>query len=150
MRDTLWNETLYTAPYNKTIKSTLKVEFFYDFVWFLPCITYTPPGPSKTGKYVQACFCIPYKIIIIQRQLLSQFRVVLDLNGIREWDIFAHVPGMLVPGLETIYGAAHHKIAGLTTADLADSSTVKVKKFDYILSKAKVIHLSDGNGGDGR
>ena len=72
------------------------------------------------------------------------------MNGIFHWEIYAHVPGMMVPALDTAHGAANHKIPGLTPRDFADSSTVKIKKFDYALSKAQVIHLSEENGGDGR
>ena len=58
---------------------------------------------------------------------------------------------MMVPGLTTMpYGAAFHKIPGISHRDLADSTYVKIKKFDYTLSKAKFIHLSNENGGDGR
>ena len=56
-----------------------------------------------------------------------------------------------MPGLTTMpYGAAFHKIPGISRRDLADSTYVKIKKFDYTLSKAKFIHLSNENGGDGR
>ena len=66
------------------------------------------------------------------------------------WEIYAHGPGMMVSGLGKIYGAASHKIPGMSYRDFMDSSTVRTKKFDYTLSKAKVIHLSHGNAEDGR
>ena len=82
-------------------------------------------------------------------KLLLQLKVTLDLSGIQRFDIYAHVPGMLVSGLDN-YGVANQVVPGLSPKDFADSNTVKRKKFDYTLSKAKVIHLSKENGGSRR
>ena len=60
------------------------------------------------------------------------------------------MPGMMAPGFKTGYGTAKHTIPGLSAADQSDSSTVKIKKFDYTLSKSKIIQLPSENGGHGR
>ena len=60
------------------------------------------------------------------------------------------MPGMMAPGLKTSYGAAKHTIPGLSAEDRSDLSTVKIKKFDYTLSKSKIIQLTPENGGHGR
>ena len=60
------------------------------------------------------------------------------------------MPGMMAPGFKTDYGTAIHNIPGLSAADQTESSTVKIKKFDYTLSKSKIIHLPPINGGHGR
>ena len=58
--------------------------------------------------------------------------------------------GMRAPGIKTSYGAAKHTIPGLSAEDRSDTSTVKIKKFDYTLSKSKIIQLTPENGGHGR
>ena len=57
------------------------------------------------------------------------------------------MPGMMAPGFKTGYGTAQHSIPGLSAADQAKSSTVKIKKFEYTLSKSKIIKLPPENRG---
>ena len=58
--------------------------------------------------------------------------------------------GSMAPGFKTDYGTAKHTIPGLSAADQADSSDIKIKKFEYTLSKSKIIQLPSENGGHGR
>ena len=75
---------------------------------------------------------------------------MLSFTGIRFWIIYAHVPGMMVPGFGGKYGRAYHSIFGQTHRDLADQSTVGLKKYDYSLSQSRIIHLPEGPAGEGR
>ena len=60
------------------------------------------------------------------------------------------MPGMMAPGFKTGYGTSKQSIPGLSAAHQTESSTVKIKKFDYTLSKSKIIQLPPENGGHGR
>ena len=74
----------------------------------------------------------------------------MSFTGIRFWIIYAHAPGMMVPGFGGKYGRAYHSIFGQTHRDLAEKSVVETKKYDYSLSQSRIIHLSDGPAGEGR
>ena len=75
---------------------------------------------------------------------------MLSFTGIRFWIVYAHAPGMMVPGFGGKYGRAYHSIFGMSHKDMRNRDTVALKKFDYILTQSRVIHRPEGHGGVGR
>ena len=76
---------------------------------------------------------------------MFQLTISLDLRDIKNWQIFIHDSGMMVPGVLGKFGRAYDQLTSVNKNDItknSDITTPKIRKhFAFVVSKVLTSYM---------